>query len=119
MSSSAEAPSLGSVRTMVQLLPAAVACAEIERDDPLASPFPEGIAQVEGAIERRLSEFATSGTCVRRALRELGLPEAAILWGPDREPQWPLGIVVPCSIAATRARSRTASHSLQRRQPTL
>ena len=45
------------------------------------------------AVDKRRIEFAAGRECARRALKELGVFEQAILQGPSREPLWPSGIV--------------------------
>lgn len=54
---------------------------------------PEEAAHVARAVPKRVAEFAASRACARRALAELGIPEFALLVGPDREPLWPPGVV--------------------------
>ena len=75
------------------LLPVEAAAAAVWGDDPRAVLFPEEAAQIHGAVESRLREFATGRACARMALRKLRLPPAPILRGPRREPVWPAGVV--------------------------
>jgi len=69
-----------------------VQAAEAFADDPVVL-FPEELAVVATASQRRRREFATARGCAHAALARLGLPPAAIL--PDRAgaPVWPKGVV--------------------------
>ena len=75
------------------VLPDAVASSEAFDDPPDVVLFPEEEAVISRAVEKRRREFRTVRHCARRALRELGLPPAAVLPGEHREPVWPLGVV--------------------------
>lgn len=75
------------------ILPAEVAAAWSTTD-------PEGVvlyeieeAAVGNAVDKRRREFTTARWCARRALADLGLPEAPIPSGDTREPIWPDGVV--------------------------
>ena len=76
-----------------ELLPPTVATEAVEGDDPSAALFPEELAAVERAIDRRKREHAIGRSCARRALGQLGFPPLPILNGPKREPLWPAGVV--------------------------
>ncbi|MFJ6786881.1 4'-phosphopantetheinyl transferase family protein [Streptomyces angustmyceticus] len=76
-----------------KLLPAPVVTAEAFHDAPLSEMFPEERALVSAAVPLRQNEFGTVRGCARRALAELGIAPAPLLPGPNREPQWPPGIV--------------------------
>ncbi|GAA2612250.1 4'-phosphopantetheinyl transferase family protein [Streptomyces tubercidicus] len=76
-----------------KLLPAPIRTAEAFEDAPLSEMFPEELAQVANAVPKRQREFGTVRGCARRALAELGFPPAPLLPGPNREPQWPAGVV--------------------------
>ncbi|MGW8552855.1 4'-phosphopantetheinyl transferase family protein [Streptomyces tubercidicus] len=76
-----------------KLLPAPIRTAETFEDAPLSEMFPEELAQVANAVPKRQREFGTVRGCARRALAELGFPPAPLLPGPNREPQWPAGVV--------------------------
>jgi len=76
-----------------KLLPAPVRTAEAFDDAPLSEMFPEEWAQVANAVPKRQREFGTVRGCARRALAELGFAPAPLLPGPNREPQWPDGVV--------------------------
>jgi 4'-phosphopantetheinyl transferase EntD len=75
------------------ILPAGVAAAECFDDPPEVRLLPAEEESVRKAVDKRRREFGTVRHCARRALAELGQPPVAILPGPDREPQWPAGIV--------------------------
>jgi 4'-phosphopantetheinyl transferase EntD len=75
------------------ILPDGVAAAERFGDPPDVVPFPEEADAVRHAVASRRREHATVRHCARIALAELGLPPAAVLSGPNREPLWPAGIV--------------------------
>ncbi|MGH3478918.1 MAG: 4'-phosphopantetheinyl transferase family protein [Pseudonocardiaceae bacterium] len=76
-----------------KILPSAVACAEAFDDPPDAVLHPQEEALISRAVEKRRREFRTVRHCARQALRELGLPPAAVLSGEHREPLWPPGVV--------------------------
>lgn len=76
-----------------ELLSAEVACVAVRGDGPLAELLPEEAAQIHGAVDSRVREFATGRACARLALRKLGLPASPILRGSRREPLWPAGVV--------------------------
>jgi 4'-phosphopantetheinyl transferase EntD len=84
---------LGDAKMLRELLPAYVASDEQWDDDPRARLLPEEAAQIGGAVESRTREFTIARSCARRALVQLGLPEAPILRGSNREPIWPPGVV--------------------------
>jgi 4'-phosphopantetheinyl transferase EntD len=75
------------------LLPAKVAAATVWGDDSRAVLFPEEAAQIRGAVESRLREFAKGRSCARMALGKLRMPPTPILRGLMREPVWPAGVV--------------------------
>jgi 4'-phosphopantetheinyl transferase EntD len=78
---------------IASLLPASVATAEC-RDDPTdAFLLPGEEAAVARAVAQRRREYTTVRHCARRALAALGLPPAAIVPGPRREPVWPAGVI--------------------------
>jgi len=55
--------------------------------------FPEEQALVASAVEKRRLEFARGRHCARAALRRLGVADAPLLTGAQREPLWPAGVV--------------------------
>lgn len=76
-----------------KILPAGVASAEAFDDPPDAVLYPEEADVISRAVDKRRREFRTVRHCARRALRQLGLPPAAVLPGERGEPQWPPGVV--------------------------
>ncbi|MGH3888735.1 MAG: 4'-phosphopantetheinyl transferase family protein [Pseudonocardiaceae bacterium] len=76
-----------------KILPGAAACAEAFDDPPDAVLYPQEEAVISRAVDKRRREFRTVRHCARQALRELGLPPAAVLPGEHREPLWPPGVV--------------------------
>lgn len=61
-----------------------------ELDEPLHPLEQSAVAQ---AVEKRRLDFAAGRACARRALRQLGIEDAAIPVGERREPRWPDGII--------------------------
>ena len=76
-----------------ELLPPQVAAAEMREDDESAYLFPEEASGLSGAAVSRVKEFATTRTCARHALQQLGCPALPIGRGRNREPIWPAGFV--------------------------
>jgi 4'-phosphopantetheinyl transferase EntD len=76
-----------------KILPPGVACAEARGDLSDARLFPDEVAVVDKAVEKRRHEFATARSCARTALRALGVPPVPILPGERGAPRWPPGIV--------------------------
>lgn len=70
-----------------------VATFEVAFGASLTPLFHEEEPLVAKAIEKRKWEFRAGRHCARRACAELGMPELAILSGPDRAPLWPLGAI--------------------------
>jgi 4'-phosphopantetheinyl transferase EntD len=75
------------------ILPGTVAAAEATDDPPGATLYPDEEPTVARAVDKRRREFTTGRWCARRALVRLGHPEVPIPSGPDRQPQWPDGVV--------------------------
>lgn len=81
-------------RALGELLPSHVAVAVLGPDDePAGLHADEDAAVGERAVPRRRREFALGRTATRRALASLGIEPQAIPRGPQREPQWPTGVV--------------------------
>jgi 4'-phosphopantetheinyl transferase EntD len=76
-----------------KLLPPGVACQESLEDVPETLMLPAEAAAIANAVAKRRREFATVRYCARRAMASLGVPEAPLLPGPNREPLWPAGVV--------------------------
>ena len=76
------------------IVPPEVSTAEVFGDgfdhgDLLAEEEPA----IAGAHPRRRREYTAVRVCARQALARAGLPAAAIVPGPSREPNWPPGVV--------------------------
>jgi 4'-phosphopantetheinyl transferase EntD len=76
-----------------EILPAAVASAEMFTDPPSATLFPQEAAIVERVSDKRRREFTAGRECARIALGKLGVVPVPILIGERGAPQWPPGIV--------------------------
>jgi enterobactin synthetase component D / holo-[acyl-carrier protein] synthase len=76
-----------------EILPAAVASAEMFADPPDATLFPQEAAIVERVSDKRRREFTAGRECARIALGKLGVVPVPILIGERGAPQWPPGIV--------------------------
>lgn len=63
--------------------------------------YPEELAAIPGAVDRRRREFAAGRTAARLALRELGAPAMAVPMGADRAPIWPPGLLGSITHAGT------------------
>ncbi|HEY3255621.1 MAG TPA: 4'-phosphopantetheinyl transferase superfamily protein [Polyangiaceae bacterium] len=61
--------------------------------EPSLPLFPEELALVASAVDTRRREFSRGRQCARAALRRLGLSDAPLLSGSQREPLWPAGVV--------------------------
>jgi 4'-phosphopantetheinyl transferase EntD len=55
--------------------------------------YPEELAHVARAVERRRAQFGTARVCARRALAELGFAPCSLVPHADRSPRWPEGAV--------------------------
>jgi 4'-phosphopantetheinyl transferase EntD len=75
------------------ILPASACCAEAFADEAGQTPFPEEMARVANAVDKRRREFTTGRRCAHEALRSLGVQPAPILAGERGMPQWPPGVV--------------------------
>jgi len=82
--------------------------------EPAEPLFAEEASQIASAVERRRLEFARGRNCARAALRRLGVPDAPLLSGSQREPLWPATVVGSIThteglcVAAVALRSRYA-----------
>jgi 4'-phosphopantetheinyl transferase EntD len=74
------------------ILPSDVSSYEVHGEFESKPIWPEESVFIKGAVEKRVKEFATGRFCARIALSRLGLPPGPIPVGPNREPQWPVGI---------------------------
>jgi 4'-phosphopantetheinyl transferase EntD len=75
-----------------KILPSDVSSFEVHGEFEKKPIWPEESVSIKGAVEKRATEFAMGRFCARNALSRLGLPPAPIPVGPNREPQWPVGI---------------------------
>lgn len=73
--------------------------------------FPEEMAAIANAVEKRRREFAGGRACAREAFTALGLPLVAIPSGADRAPIWPKGVVGSISHSSTRCVAAVARQS--------
>jgi enterobactin synthetase component D / holo-[acyl-carrier protein] synthase len=75
-----------------ELLPTTVV-AEDTRAELAVELFPEELATLGQAVEKRRREFTTARACARRALARLGIEPRAIASGERGQPLWPVGVV--------------------------
>jgi len=75
------------------ILPGTVAAVETSDDPPGAVLYPEEEPFVARAVDKRRREFTAGRWCARQALVRLGRPAVPIPSSPDRQPQWPPGVV--------------------------
>ncbi len=76
------------------LLPASVVVREIRGlPSQVLDLYPEELAVVAAAVDKRRREFAAVRRCARRALAVLGHPPVPLLPGERGAPVWPAGIV--------------------------
>lgn len=78
---------------LTALLPPGVSVAEAFGDETPSPLYPDEEELVGRAVDKRRREFATGRRCAREALAKLGVPDAPLLSGKNREPLWPDGIV--------------------------
>lgn len=74
---------------------------ECSLDGRTPSLFPEEMAAIANAVDRRRREFAAGRACARDAFAALGLPAVAIPSGADRAPVWPQGVAGSISHSGT------------------
>jgi 4'-phosphopantetheinyl transferase EntD len=78
---------------MEALVPAGVAVSWTVDDVPEWTLYPEELAHVRGACDRRRTEFASVRHCARAALTALGVAPAPIVPGRGGAPTWPTSVV--------------------------
>ena len=79
---------------MIQhIVPPVVRVVEGERSPQDVSLFPEELAIIRNAAEKRRRDFRAGRACAHLALAALGIHDVAIPSGPRREPLWPAGVV--------------------------
>lgn len=76
-----------------QILPPVAVVAETLGEPAGAPLYPAEAAVVRRAVHSRRREFATGRACARRALAQLGVPEAPLLRDPRGAPTWPHGFI--------------------------
>ncbi len=76
-----------------EILPPEIQWAETFTQELDLHLWPEEEAGLGQVASKRRREFTNGRACARIALRRLGLPAVAVPRGPNREPQWPAGIV--------------------------
>lgn len=80
-------------KLLAEVVPTAVAAAEMYDDPPDLAPLPEEEPLIARSVAKRRNEFVTVRHCARLALGELGVPAVPILKGDKGEPRWPDGVV--------------------------
>ena len=70
--------------------------------------YPEELAALPRATEKRTREFAAGRAAARLSLRELGAPALAIPMGADRAPVWPPGLLGSITHTDTACLAATA-----------
>lgn len=79
---------------MIQdILPDGVVAVDAHSDRLDIALFPEELAALGPAVEKRRREFITARACARDALAQLGLGACPIATGERGQPIWPAGIV--------------------------
>ncbi|MFE1292924.1 4'-phosphopantetheinyl transferase [Streptomyces sp. NPDC058751] len=83
---------------MEELLPESVVAVESHGDElsgkaDLASLYPEELAVLTRAVDKRRREFATVRVCARRAMEKLDVAPAPVLPGERGAPRWPEGVI--------------------------
>lgn len=87
----------------------AVTCQPIaDLQAPLLGDEEHAIAR---AVPKRRNEFVAGRTAARLSLHKLGFADCAILRGPNRDPQWPSGVVGTISHTDDLCIAMTAHHS--------
>lgn len=76
-----------------EILPGAVAAVDTREDRLDIDLFPQELAALGAAVEKRRREFITARSCARDALAQLGLPPAPIANGERGQPLWPTGVI--------------------------
>lgn len=78
---------------LARLLPRGVVAEEARPELALDALFPEEMAQIARAVDKRRAEYATARVLARRALGRLGAEAAPIVNDEERCPMWPRGVV--------------------------
>jgi 4'-phosphopantetheinyl transferase EntD len=78
---------------IAELLPEAIAAVDTREERLDIELFPQELAALERAVEKRRREFITARACAREALALLGLPPSPIVNGERGQPLWPAGVL--------------------------
>jgi 4'-phosphopantetheinyl transferase EntD len=76
-----------------EILPPALAAVDTREELVDVELFPEELAALGKAVEKRRREFVTARACARQALERLGVAPCAIANGERGQPLWPQGVV--------------------------
>jgi 4'-phosphopantetheinyl transferase EntD len=76
-----------------EILPAEVVAVDTREESLEVELFPEELAVLGRAVEKRRREFTTARACARQALARLGMAPCAIASGERGQPLWPEGLV--------------------------
>lgn len=76
-----------------EILPATVVAQDTREEWLDVELFPEELAALGRAVEKRRREFTTARACARGALERLGVAPCAIANGDRGQPLWPQGVV--------------------------
>jgi enterobactin synthetase component D / holo-[acyl-carrier protein] synthase len=76
-----------------EILPPTVAAVDTREELLEVELFPEELAALGRAVEKRRREFVTARACARRALEQIGAASCAIANGERGQPLWPEGVV--------------------------
>ncbi|MFF8593763.1 4'-phosphopantetheinyl transferase [Streptomyces sp. NPDC015220] len=78
-----------------ELLPDSVVAVEAYGEEArrLAPLYPEELACVARAVDKRRREFAAVRACARRAMEKLGVQPQAVVPGERGAPRWPEGLI--------------------------
>lgn len=102
----------GLVPLLGGLLGARVQCKEAFEEVRGVELFPEELALVRKAVEKRQREFTTVRACARSALADLGRPPAPLLHDGHGAPLWPAGIVGSMTHCAGYSAAAVAERSV-------
>lgn len=77
---------------LAALFPAGAVAAQLQGSTPPGHLSQDEIHAVSHCSENRIRDFYAGRSCVRRALKELGIEGFSLLPAKDRQPLWPAGI---------------------------
>lgn len=75
------------------LFPGGIVATEARAAVPISLLFPQELAHIEAAVEKRRLEFAAGRVCARQSLASIGFAEAPLVATPDGAPSWPNGAI--------------------------